>query len=72
MTTTGKIALGILGAAAVGMVLGLQIAPGKGSDTRRRIRRTTGEWADNVGDLFRKANHKMKTANEALAAGATM
>ena len=72
MTTTGKIALGILGAAAAGIVFGLLIAPGKGSDTRRRIRRTTNDWVDNVGHLFRKANHQMRAAKEEFAAGATM
>jgi gas vesicle protein len=54
MTTTGKIALGILGAAATGVIFGLLMAPDKGSETRKRIKRTTGTWVDNVGHLFKK------------------
>jgi gas vesicle protein len=52
MTTTAKIALGVLGAAAAGVVIGLLIAPEKGSDMRKRIKRTAGGWVDNVSNLF--------------------
>jgi gas vesicle protein len=57
MTTRGKIALGILGAAAAGVVIGLLIAPDKGSEVRKRIKRTTGTWVDNVGQLLKKGKH---------------
>lgn len=60
MTTTTKIALGILGAAATGLVIGLLIAPEKGSETRSRIKRTAGGWVDNLGDLFSKAKNEVK------------
>ena len=52
MTTTTKIALGVLGAAAAGVVIGLLIAPEKGSETRKRIMKTTGGWADGLSHLF--------------------
>ena len=52
MTTTTKIALGVLGAAAAGVVIGLLIAPDKGSETRRRLSKTTGGWADGLSQLF--------------------
>jgi gas vesicle protein len=70
MTTTGKIALGILGAAAAGVIIGLLIAPEKGSEVRNRIKRTTGSWVDNVGHLFNKARHQ--EMNPASEVGATM
>ena len=53
MTTGTKVLLGILGAAAAGVVVGLLIAPEKGSETRKRIARTTGDWADQVSGLFK-------------------
>ncbi len=54
MTTRGKIVLGILGAAAAGVVIGLLMAPDKGSETRRLIKRTTGDWADSFSSLLKK------------------
>ncbi len=67
MTTTGKIALGILGAAAAGVVIGMLLAPEKGSDLRKRIKKTTGSWADNVGHLFQKGKDELRTAKEHYA-----
>jgi gas vesicle protein len=54
MTTTSKVLLGILGAAAAGVVIGLLVAPEKGSDMRKKIRKTAGDWADNLGQLWTK------------------
>jgi len=52
MTSTTKVVLGILGAAAAGVVIGLLIAPEKGSEMRARIKKTTGGWVDQLGDLI--------------------
>jgi len=52
MTTRNKVLLGILGAAAAGVVIGLLIAPDKGSETRKKIRNKAGDWADNLGHLW--------------------
>jgi gas vesicle protein len=62
MTTTTKIALGILGAAAAGVVIGMMIAPEKGSEMRNRIKRTAGEWADNVSHLFHEGKEEVQEA----------
>jgi len=58
MTTTAKVALGILGAAAAGVVIGLLLAPEKGTETRRRIKQTAGEWIDSLGHLFANAKEE--------------
>ena len=60
MTTTTKIALGVLGAAAAGVVIGLLIAPEKGSETRKRIMKTTGGWADGLSHLFVKGKEEVE------------
>jgi gas vesicle protein len=52
MTSSTKVVLGILGAAAAGVVIGLLIAPEKGSEMRTRIKKTAGTWADQLGNLF--------------------
>lgn len=52
MNTKSKVILGILGAAAAGVVIGLLVAPEKGSDTRKKIRKAAGDWADNLSHLW--------------------
>ena len=52
MTTKSKVLLGILGAAAAGVVIGLLIAPEKGTDMRKKIRKTAGDWAENLTNLW--------------------
>ena len=52
MTTTTKIVLGIVGAAAAGVIIGLLVAPEKGEEMRKRVKKTAGEWADNLSNLF--------------------
>ena len=37
MTSTSKIILGIVGAAAVGVAIGMLLAPEKGADIRKKI-----------------------------------
>ena len=52
MTTKSKIALGLVGAAAAGVLIGLLIAPEKGKDTRKKIKKTAGDWANNLSHFF--------------------
>lgn len=53
MTTT-KVLLGILGAAAAGLVVGMLIAPEKGSDMRKNLKRTADDWADELSNWIGK------------------
>ena len=50
--TTSRLILGIVGAAAAGVVIGLLLAPEKGTETRRRIGKTAGDWANSLTHLF--------------------
>lgn len=52
MNSKAKIALGILGAAAAGVVIGLLLAPEKGADTRKKVKQTAGGWLDTLTHLF--------------------
>jgi len=60
MTSTSKLILGIVGAAAAGVVIGLLLAPDKGSETRRKIGRTAGEWANSLGHIFDNGKHAVE------------
>lgn len=55
MNTKSKVILGILGAAAAGVVIGMLVAPEKGKETRKRLRKTAGEWADNLTHLWERS-----------------
>ncbi|HVG43022.1 MAG TPA: YtxH domain-containing protein [Chitinophagaceae bacterium] len=55
MTTKSKIILGLVGAAAAGVVVGLLLAPEKGEEMRSKIKSTAGDWADHLTDLFANA-----------------
>jgi len=50
--STSKLALGICGALAAGVVIGLLMAPEKGSEMRKRLKKTAGEWVDHLGNVF--------------------
>lgn len=60
MTTGTKVVLGILGAAAAGVAIGMLIAPEKGSDMRKRIQRSAGDWVDNLSNLFRQGKEELE------------
>ncbi len=62
MNTKSKVILGILGAAAAGVVIGMLVAPEKGKDMRKKIKRTAEDWADNVGHLWNKGKHAAEDA----------
>jgi gas vesicle protein len=74
MTTKSKIILGLVGAAAAGVVVGLLLAPEKGTDLRSKISQKTGDWTSHLSDLFANAkdevsNLKRKGASVASNAG---
>jgi len=63
MNTTSKVILGILGAAAAGVVIGMLVAPDKGKETRKRLRKTAEDWADSMSHMW--ARGKEATENVA-------
>ena len=52
MSTKSKFILGLVGAAAAGVLVGLLMAPEKGTDLRKRVGKTAGDWAGHLTDLF--------------------
>ena len=64
MTTGTKVVLGILGAAAAGVVIGMLLAPEKGSEMRQRIKKSAGDWVDNLSNLFVKGKEELEDLTE--------
>jgi gas vesicle protein len=61
MNSTSKLLLAIIGAAAAGAIIGMLVAPEKGSDLRRRISDTAGDWSSQLSELL--ASGKEQLAN---------
>lgn len=73
MTQKTKLILGILGAAAAGVAIGMILAPEKGSDLRRNISKTAGGWASSLGDIVANAKGELARAkSKATASGRRM
>lgn len=63
MSTT-KLFLGILGAAATGVVVGMILAPEKGSDLRKKIRKTTDDCMRDFADWIGKGKEIIKDVRD--------
>ena len=50
--SAGKVLLGVIAGVAAGTVIGMLVAPGKGSSTRRKLARTGSEYAEEAKDRF--------------------
>ena len=55
MSARTKLVLGLVGAAAAGVVVGLLLAPDSGTSTRKKISSTASDWGSHLGDLFSSA-----------------
>jgi len=58
MTNSNKIILGLVGAAAVGIAVGILLAPEKGSDARKKIAETANDIASRVGEWVNTGKDK--------------
>ncbi|KYP15239.1 YtxH domain-containing protein [Flavihumibacter sp. CACIAM 22H1] len=70
MTTTSKIVLGVLGAAAAGVAIGLLVAPEKGKDLRNKIADNAKNWADELGSWLNDRKSDATMAAKKMASKA--
>lgn len=59
MKKNSKLVLGILGAVTAGVALGMLLAPEKGKDLRKSIKKTTEKWTDEMSNLLVTAKDKL-------------
>jgi len=72
MNSTSKTILAVMGAAAVGAIIGMLVAPEKGSDLRRKITDATGDWTTQLSDLLAQGKEQLNNLkNKATSEGAT-
>jgi len=63
MKNSGGIIIGIVAAAAVGVVFGMLIAPEKGEELRKDIKDTAGDWTKKIGNLLTETKEEVKSGN---------
>jgi gas vesicle protein len=71
MTTKSKVILGLVGAAAAGVLVGVLIAPDNGKEIRRNLGKTAGDWADHLTDLFANAKGELSNLGKKASKGAS-
>lgn len=72
MTTSTKVMLGLIGAAAAGAIIGMLVAPEKGSDIRQKVKDTASDWANQLSDLFAEGKNELgNLKNKATKAAST-
>jgi gas vesicle protein len=59
MTSSTKVVIGIIGAAAAGAVIGMLLAPEKGSDIRQKVKDAANDWACQLADLFAEGKSEL-------------
>ena len=68
MNTTSKLVIGMAAAAAAGAVIGMLIAPEKGTDLQKKLANGTKDWLSEIGsllDMGKDAVNKAKAKSEA-------
>ncbi len=66
---TSKLLLGIVAGVAAGTVLGILLAPDKGSETRKKIREKGGEFTDGVKEKYNSIADTVKEKYEGMKQG---
>ena len=52
MTSTNRLIIGMVGAAAAGVIIGMLLAPESGPELRKKIADNAGNWANKFVDLL--------------------
>lgn len=69
MKNRDKILLGILGAAAAGVAIGLLFYTEEGKKTRKKIKNTAGDWRDSLGSLIESGKENLSDLSQKAKAG---
>jgi gas vesicle protein len=68
MNSTGKVILAIVGAAAAGAIIGMLVAPEKGSDLRKRISDSASDWSNQLAQLLAQGKEQLENLKSTASA----
>jgi len=68
--STGKLITGLVASAAVGAILGILFAPDKGSETRTKIAKKSGELTDAIKEGYNKVAEAVTSNFESMKGNA--
>lgn len=71
MTAKTGILLGVCGALAAGVVIGLLVAPEKGAETRKKLRKTAGDWVDGLGRMWQNGKQTAEDLKDGVRTAAS-
>lgn len=71
MNSTSRTILAVMGAAAVGAIIGMLVAPEKGSDLRRKITDRTGDWTTQLSDLLAQGKEQLNNLKNKATSSST-
>ncbi|MBC7887723.1 MAG: YtxH domain-containing protein [Ferruginibacter sp.] len=60
MSNPNKVILGLLGAAAAGVMIGILLAPDKGGEVRKKIADKATDFASRIGELISTGKEKLE------------
>jgi gas vesicle protein len=66
MSNPNKVILGLIGAAAVGVVVGMLLAPEKGGEVRQKIADKASDIASRIGEIITSGKDKLSEAGESI------
>ena len=69
MKNRDKILLGILGAAAAGVAIGLLFYTEEGKKTRKKIKNTASDWRDSLGSLIESGKENLSDLSQKAKEG---
>jgi gas vesicle protein len=67
MNSTSKVILAIIGAAAAGAVIGMLVAPEKGSDLRKKLSDTAGDWSSQLSQLLASGKAQLDNLKDSVS-----
>ena len=69
MKNSGSVLIGIIAAAAAGVIIGMLIAPEKGEELRKTLKDSAGDWAKKINEFMADSKEEVKSVKSSFNEG---